>query len=230
MTEILDVLVRYRILLWNGTKITLVLSVFTVILGLVFGTLMAFMKLSKNQVLRAAAGVYVEFIRGTPVLVQIFIVYYGLPMMGIEIPSIMLGGVDISRLVSGIVALSINSTAYICEIVRSGIQSIDIGQTEAAKALGMNRLMTMWFIILPQAAKNILPALGNEFVTVIKTSSQVSVIGIAELMYTADTIRGISFRPMEPLVIIAMIYFIITFTLSCGVKHIEKNLRKSSRR
>ena len=200
MTEILDVLVRYRILLWNGTKITLVLSVFTVILGLVFGTLMAFMKLSKNQVLRAAAGVYVEFIRGTPVLVQIFIVYYGLPMMGIEIPSIMLGGVDISRLVSGIVALSINSTAYICEIVRSGIQSIDIGQTEAAKALGMNRLMTMWFIILPQAAKNILPALGNEFVTVIKTSSQVSVIGIAELMYTADTIRGISFRPMEPLV------------------------------
>lgn len=166
MTEILDVLVRYRILLWNGTKITLVLSVFTVILGLVFGTLMAFMKLSKNQVLRAAAGVYVEFIRGTPVLVQIFIVYYGLPMMGIEIPSIMLGGVDISRLVSGIVALSINSTAYICEIVRSGIQSIDIGQTEAAKALGMNRLMTMWFIILPQAAKNILPALGNEFVTV----------------------------------------------------------------
>lgn len=230
MAKIVDVLIRYRILLWNGTKVTLVLSVFTVILGLVFGTLVAFMKLSKNRVLHAVASVYVEFIRGTPVLVQIFIVYYGLPMMGIEIPSIMIGGVDISRLVSGIVALSINSTAYICEIVRSGIQSIDIGQTEAAKALGMNRLMTMWFIILPQAVKNILPALGNEFVTVIKTSSQVSVIGIAELMYTADTIRGISFRPMEPLVIIALIYFIITFTLSCGVKRIEKNLRKSSRR
>ena len=150
-------------------------------------------------------------------------------MIGIEIPSIMFGGVDISRLLSGTVALSVNSTAYICEIVRSGIQSIDIGQTEGAMALGLNGRRRMWYVILPQAIKNIIPALANEFVTVIKTSSQVSVIGIAELMYAADTIRGISFRPMEPLLIVAVIYFIITFSLSCVIRRIEKNMRRSSR-
>ncbi len=230
MAGVLQVIYKYQILIWNGTKITLLISVLTVILGLIFGTLMAFMKLSRSRILRIIAGIYVEFIRGTPVLVQIFIVFYGLPLMGINIPSIMLGGMDISRLLSGIIALSVNSTAYICEIVRSGIQSIDIGQTEGGKALGMNGFRTMWYVILPQAVKNILPAMGNEFVTVIKTSSQVSVIGIAELMYAADTIRGISFRPMEPLVIVAMIYFIITFTLSCMIKQVEKRLRKSSRR
>ncbi len=230
MAGVLQVIYKYQILIWNGTKITLLISVLTVILGLIFGTLMAFMKRSRSRILRIIAGIYVEFIRGTPVLVQIFIVFYGLPLMGINIPSIMLGGTDISRLLSGIIALSVNSTAYICEIVRSGIQSIDIGQTEGGKALGMNSFRTMWYVILPQAVKNILPAMGNEFVTVIKTSSQVSVIGIAELMYAADTIRGISFRPMEPLVIVAMIYFIITFTLSCMIKQVEKRLRKSSRR
>ena len=229
MAQILRILSTYRVLLWNGTKITLLISVMTIILGLICGTLMAFMRISKSPVLRSIAAAYVEFIRDTPVLVQIFIVYYGLPMIGIEIPSIMFGGVDISRLLSGTVALSVNSTAYICEIVRSGIQSIDIGQTEGAMALGLNGRRRMWYVILPQAIKNIIPALANEFVTVIKTSSQVSVIGIAELMYAADTIRGISFRPMEPLLIVAVIYFIITFSLSCVIRRIEKNMRRSSR-
>lgn len=230
MTTILQVFFKYQALIWNGARVTLLVSVLTVIFGLLFGTLMAFMKLGKIRILRIIANVYVEFIRGTPVLVQIFIIFYGLPMIGIEIPSIMVGGVDISRLMSGIIALTINSTAYICEIVRSGIQSIGVGQTEGAMALGMNGVESMWYIILPQAMKNILPALGNEFITVIKTSSQVSVIGIAELMYAADTIRGISFRPMEPLVIVALIYFVITFTLSCVIKQVEKHMRRSSRR
>lgn len=228
MINLINILTKYHVMLLNGAKITLIVSILTIFFGLILGTLMAFMKMSKIAPLRWLANVYVEFIRGTPVLVQISIVFYGLPMMGIDIPSIMVGSVDISRLVSGIVALTINTTAYVCEIVRSGIQSIDKGQTEGALALGMTNVRTRFCIVLPQAMKNILPALGNEFITIIKTSSQVSVIGIAELMYAADTIRGISFQPMAPLILVALIYFVITFIFSLILKWVEKFMRRSS--
>lgn len=229
MMSLLEILVKYRVMLFDGAKITLIVSLITILLGLIFGTLMAFMKMSKIPPLRWLANVYVEFIRGTPVLVQISIVFYGLPMIGIDIPAIWVGDVDISRLVSGIVALSINTTAYICEIVRSGIQSIGVGQTEGALALGMTNTRALFCIVLPQAIRNILPALGNEFITIIKTSSQVSVIGIAELMYAADTIRGISFKPMAPLIVVALIYFVITFFFSLLLRRLEKAMRKSAR-
>lgn len=229
MMSLLEILVKYRVMLFDGAKITLIVSLITILIGLIFGTLMAFMKMSKIPPLRWLANVYVEFIRGTPVLVQISIVFYGLPMMGINIPAVWVGDVDISRLVSGIVALSINTTAYICEIVRSGIQSIGVGQTEGALALGMTNTRALFCIVLPQAIRNILPALGNEFITIIKTSSQVSVIGIAELMYAADTIRGISFRPMAPLIVVALIYFVITFFFSLLLRRLEKAMRKSAR-
>ena len=228
MINLINILTKYHVMLLNGAKITLIVSILTIFFGLILGTLMAFMKMSKIAPLRWLANVYVEFIRGTPVLVQISIVFYGLPMMGINIPSIMVGSVDISRLVSGIVALTINTTAYVCEIVRSGIQSIDKGQTEGALALGMTNVRTRFCIVLPQAMKNILPALGNEFITIIKTSSQVSVIGIAELMYAADTIRGISFQPMAPLILVTLIYFVITFIFSIILKWVEKFMRRSS--
>ena len=208
MLALWKILVKYKMLLIGGVKITVIISVLTILFGLIFGTLMAFMKMSKVRLLRWFANAYVEFIRGTPVLVQISIVFYGLPMIGIHVPSIMFCGVDISRLVSGIVALTINSTAYICEIVRGGILSVDRGQTEGALALGMSNARTLLCIVLPQAMKNILPSLSNEFITIIKTSSQVSVIGIGELMYAADTIRGISFQPMAPLILVALIYFL----------------------
>lgn len=228
LISLAEITYKYRNMLLTGAKYTLIVSIITIVFGLIFGILMAMMKMSKLFVLRAIANVYVEFLRGTPVLVQIFLVYYGLPILGIEVPAIVVGGVDISRLVSGIAALVINTTAYVCEIVRGGIQSIDRGQTEGALALGMSPLRTMYCIVLPQAMKNIFPAMGNEFITIIKTSSQISVIGIAELMYVADTIRGISFKPMEPLIIVALIYFVITFTISIILKRIEKSLRKSS--
>ena len=218
MLALWKILVKYKMLLIGGVKITVIISVLTILFGLIFGTLMAFMKMSKVRLLRWFANAYVEFIRGTPVLVQISIVFYGLPMIGIHVPSIMFGGVDISRLVSGIVALTINSTAYICEIVRGGILSVDRGQTEGALALGMSNARTLLCIVLPQAMKNILPSLSNEFITIIKTSSQVSVIGIGELMYAADTIRGISFQPMAPLILVALIYFLITSVFSFILK------------
>lgn len=229
MEKILEFTYKYRAMLWSGTNTTLILSLVTVLLGLILGTLLALMKIGKVRILRWIANVYVEVIRGTPVLVQIAIIFYGLPMLGIEIPSVVIGGVDCERLISGILALTINTTAYVCEIIRSGIQSVDKGQMEAARSIGFSAFSSMILVVLPQAIKNILPAIGNEFVTVIKTSSQVSIIGMAELMYVADTIRGISFSPMEPLIIVAIIYFIITFTISTLIKCLEKRLAKSSR-
>lgn len=229
MEKIFDFAYKYRVMLWSGTKTTLVLSLVTIILGLVLGTILAFMKIGKVRVLKWIANVYVEVIRGTPVLIQIAIIFYGLPMLGIKIPNIVIGGVDCERLISGILALTINTTAYVCEIIRSGIQSVDKGQMEAARSIGFSSPASMILVVLPQAIKNILPAIGNEFVTVIKTSSQVSIIGMAELMYVADTIRGISFSPMEPLIIVAVIYFMITFTISILVRCLEKKLAKSAR-
>jgi His/Glu/Gln/Arg/opine family amino acid ABC transporter permease subunit len=229
MLALWEIAYKYRIMLWSGTKITILISILTIILGLVFGTLMAFMKMSRIGPFRWFANTYVEIIRGTPVLVQIAIVFYGLPMMGIRVPQIIIAGVDCERLFSGILALTINTTAYVCEIIRSGIQSVDKGQMEGARAIGFSTPASMILVILPQAVKNILPAMGNEFVTIIKTSSQVSVIGMAELMYAADTIRGISFRPMEPLIIVAVIYFVLTFSISQLLGVLERHLAKSTR-
>jgi His/Glu/Gln/Arg/opine family amino acid ABC transporter permease subunit len=228
MGSLVEIAYKYRIMLWSGTKITILISVLTILLGLVLGTLLAFIKMSKIRPLRWFASVYVELIRGTPVLVQIAIVFYGLPMMGIRIPEIIIFGVNCERLFSGILALTINTTAYVCEIIRSGVQSVDRGQMEAARSIGFSAPTAMVLVVLPQAVKNILPALGNEFVTIIKTSSQVSVIGMAELMYSAETIRGISFKPMEPLIIVAVIYFILTFSISRLLGTLERQLAKST--
>ena len=130
-------------------------------------------------------------------------------------------GVDFERLSAGILALIINSGAYECEIVRSGIQSIGKGQLEGAMSLGFSKWESMVRIIIPQAIKNILPVIGNEFVTLIKESSQVSVIGMADLMYTATTIQGISFQPFPPLVIVAVYYFVLTFVVSNVLRVLE---------
>lgn len=211
----------------DGIQYTLVLAILAVVLGTILGTLIAMMKISRVRILRWISSAYIEFIRGTPLLVQIYIIVYGLPMMGLlEFPDIP-GFDDFPRLAGGILALSMNSAAYVAEIVRSGIQAVDVGQTEAARSLGLSGGLTMRRIVLPQAVKNILPALGNEFVVVVKESSIVSIIGIGELMYMADTIRGMTFRVFEPLVVVALLYFIITFTLGKIVAAFERRLRRS---
>ncbi|HYE10111.1 MAG TPA: amino acid ABC transporter permease, partial [Patescibacteria group bacterium] len=186
----------------EGTSITLFLSFFGVVLGVVLGVILALMKLSKNILLKSFSSAYIELVRGTPLLVQLYIIYYGLPR---------LLGVDFNDNTLGIVAISLNSAAYVGEIIRAGILSIDKGQLEAARSLGMPHGMAMTNIIIPQAFKNILPALGNEFIVLIKESSIVSVVGIHDLMYNADTVRGNTYLPFEPLVIAALIYFTITF-------------------
>lgn len=202
-----------------GAKNTVILAAFSVCLGVVIGIFLALMKLSKNRFFYSIATGYIEFIRGTPILVQLYIIFYGLPQIGVDFPDY----------IAGVVALSINSGAYVAEIIRAGIQSIDKGQMEAARSLGMPHSMAMRYIIIPQALRNILPALGNEFITIIKESSIVSIIGMQELMYNADTVRGNTFQPFEPLIVAAIIYFILTFTLSKLLSVIETRMRTKER-
>ncbi|WDV44265.1 amino acid ABC transporter permease [Clostridiaceae bacterium M8S5] len=210
----------------DGAKVTILLSLFTIIFGIIIGVLVALLRISKNKIFKAIATVYIEFIRGTPILVQLFIVYYGLPQLGIDFSDIPVIGEDYGDLIAAIVALSINSGAYIAEIVRAGINAVDKGQIEASSSLGMNYGLTMRYVVLPQAVRNILPALVNEFITLIKESAIVSMIGIHDLMYNAETIRGNTFKPFEPLLVVAMIYFIITFSLSKGMYVLERRMNR----
>jgi His/Glu/Gln/Arg/opine family amino acid ABC transporter permease subunit len=208
---------KYWIFFVDGMKWTIFLSVFTVFFGVILGVALALMRLSSFRPLSWLAVSYIEFIRGTPLLVQIYLIYYGLPFAGVTLPDY----------VAGILTLSLNSGAYIAEIFRAGIQNLDKGQMEAARSLGMPHKMAMRYVVLPQAFRNILPALGNELVVVIKESSIVSIIGITELMYEADTVRGNIYRPFEPLIIAAVIYFAMTFTLSKLLGRWESRLKRA---
>lgn len=199
----------------EGAKLTLILAFFTVLFGSIIGLFLSLMRLSNSKILKTVSTIYVEFIRGTPMLVQIFIIYYSLPSIGIELPD----------MVAGILALSINSGAYVSEIIRAGIQAVDKGQMEASRSLGMRYGQTMLHIIIPQAFKNILPALGNEFIVVIKESSIVSMIGLHDLMYNANIVRGNIFKPFEPLLVAALIYFIMTFILSKLLGLLERRMK-----
>ncbi len=220
-----DFMADYYNFFINGTQITVFLAFFSVLFGIFIGIFLALFKLSSNKILKGFATAYIEFIRGTPLLVQLFIIYYGLPMLGIEFPDFSLMGQNVGDFMAGVVAMSINSGAYVAEIFRAGIQSVDKGQMEAARSLGMPYSLSMKKIILPQAFKNILPALGNEFITVIKESAIVSIIGIHDLMYNADTVRGNTYKPFEPLIVAALIYFILTFSLSKLVGLMERRLK-----
>lgn len=212
----------------TGTENTIFLAIFTVLLGVILGTCLALMKLSKNKVAKIIAASYIEFVRGTPVMVQLFIVYYGLPFIGVKFPEVPAFGSNFPDFVAGIISLSLNSAAYVAEIIRAGIQAVDKGQTEAASSLGLTQVMTMRFIIIPQALKNILPALGNEFITVIKESSIVSIIGIHELMYNADTVRGNTAQAFSPLIVAALIYFVLTFSLSKLLGRVERKMKNDN--
>lgn len=228
MDMVLDTAVKYNDIFMSGVKITIIISLLSCFFGLLLGIILAFMKISGIKVLQWISTAYVEVIRGTPVLVQISLVFFGLPFLGIHFPSFQIMGVDFERLSAGVLALILNSGAYECEIVRSGIQSITKGQLEGAMSLGFSKWESMVRIIIPQAIRNILPVIGNEFVTLIKESSQVSVIGMADLMYTATTIQGISFQPFPPLVIVAIYYFIMTFFVSMCLRVLERRMKVKS--
>jgi arginine/lysine/histidine transport system permease protein len=207
---------QYKDLYLTGTRNTIILAILAVFFGVILGLVLALMRRSKIKPIKFPASAYIEFIRGTPLLVQLFIIFYGLPVItGMRFPDF----------VAGVIALSLNSAAYVAEIIRAGLQSVDKGQMEAARSLGMTNNLAMRHIIIPQAFKNILPALGNEFIVVIKESAIVSVIGIYDIMRSANIVRGITYRPFEPLIVAAVIYFILTFTLSNLLGVAERRMR-----
>ena len=217
-----DLVVRYHSFFLEGVENTLIIAVFTVLFGTILGVLMAmarmskfapfskFASLRKFMPLRWLATAYIEFFRGTPLMVQLMFIFYGLPMIGVTFPTVSFIP-DFDRFAAGVVAMSLNSCAYVAEVIRSGIQAVDKGQMEAARSLGFHHKQAMTLVILPQAVRNILPALGNEFVTIIKESSIVSVIGIADLMYRTKGVIAKTYNSLECLAIAALIYFVLTF-------------------
>lgn len=206
---------EYRGYYADGVQYTLLLSALGVLFGFLIGLLIALLRLSGVKVLKWIAIAYTEVLRGTPMLVQLLIIHFGLASAF---------DIKFTVLQSGIITLSLNSSAYLAEIFRAGIQGVDKGQMEAARSLGMTRGMAMRSIIIPQAIKGVLPAIGNEFVVIIKESSIVSFIGVADLMFQANAVRTLTYSGLYPLVIAAVIYLIMTLILSKLLNVLERRL------
>lgn len=209
----------WRVFLMEGLTTTITLSAITVFFGAILGALLALGKLSHFKFLRFLITAFVEFIRGTPILLQLYFGYFILPMA--------FPWLGLSDYASIAVALVINSSAYVSEVFRSGIQAVDRGQSEAARSLGLNKTQTMVHVVLPQAVKNILPALGNEFVTMIKETSLASTFYIGDLMTSYLKVKGATFLSFECLLIVGIIYFVLTFTLSKLIGLYERRLKKN---
>ncbi|UHA73597.1 amino acid ABC transporter permease [Paenibacillus sp. 481] len=215
MSDFFNMLWENKDLYISGAIVTLELSFFAVIFGSILGAILVFMKLGPIKPISWVATVYIEIFRGTPLIVQLFIVYFGLPQFGIEF----------DKFIAGVIALSLNSAAYLAEIFRTGIQSIDKGQLEAARSLGMTKAKAMRYIILPQALRTVIPTIANEFVVIIKESAIVCFIGLADIFYQTGVIRSQTYTAMGPLVGSAMTYFILTFTLSKLIGYWERKLK-----
>ncbi|MDU2109134.1 MAG: amino acid ABC transporter permease [Peptoniphilus rhinitidis] len=219
LTSQINFLQRYFPAYINGAITTIELSIVGVLLGFTLGVLFALMKISKSKILNIIASIYIEIVRGTPMLVQIMIVYFGLKKVIPEQFTILTAPMFLCSL-----SISLNSAAYIAEIIRSGISSIDKGQMEAARSLGLNHKQAMKKVILPQAIKNILPALVNEFITLIKESSITYTVGVGELMYAGKSISSGIYEPVRPFIYTALVYFIMTFSLSKAMGRLERRL------
>ena len=206
----------WDVFLIKGLSTTLALSAIAVFFGAIIGTLLAFGKMGKSRILRGIITAYVEIIRGTPSLLQVYVGYFVVPLL---LPSL-----NVSTYASVAIALTINSSAYVSEVIRSGIQAVDKGQTEAARSLGLTQSQAMIKVVLPQAVKNILPALGNEFITIIKETSLASTFFVGDLMTSYLTVNGKEFLPLQCLLIVGIIYFILTFILGRGVSALERRL------
>lgn len=210
----------------EGTVVTIVLSLSTVLIGSIIGLVVVLMKMSNVKPLKVIANWYTNIVRGTPMLLQLFVWLYGLPMIGISFTGLsFLGGTFGSReFITAVVALGINSGGYVSEVLRGGLESVSKGQTEAGRALGLSKRETMFSIVIPQAIRTVLPGLGNEFVTMIKESSIVSTVGVFDVMYTQNIVKASTYSIFEPLIVVGVIYFILTYTLSALMKILEKRL------
>ncbi|WP_391205927.1 amino acid ABC transporter permease [Psychrobacillus sp. L4] len=209
----------------RGAGMTLLISIISTIIGAIIGLLAGVIRTIPTperkvkrvilKIVNIILSVYIEFFRGTPMIVQAMVIFYG---------SAMAFGVDMDRTVAAIFIVSINTGSYMAEIVRGGVISIEKGQFEAAQAIGMNHLQTMFQVILPQVIRNILPATGNQFIINIKDTSVLNVIGVTELYFQTKTVAGISFKYFEPFFVACILYFVMTFTVTLILRYIERKL------
>lgn len=216
-SNIVKILSKYwKVFLIDGLSVTLELTFISVLLGVLLGTIVAILKMSRFKIVRFLISIYIEVIRGTPILLQLYIFVFALPSM--------LTFVKLSYFQWTAIALCINSSAYVSEVIRSGIQAVDKGQTEAARSLGLSSGQTMTRVVLPQAVKNILPALGNEFIMMLKETSLASTFFVGDLMTKYLTVKGATFLGFECLIIVGAIYLCVTYPLSKLVGLLEKKM------
>lgn len=215
--KIWEILVTKFPAFMEGVEITLQLAFFTVLLGSLLGLVVAICRRTRLAPLRWLMNIYVAFIRGTPLLVQVLLVVYGLPQLGVKLP----------RMTLCIIALVINSGAYMAELIRAGLQSVEKGQVEAAESLGMSSGQTMLYIILPQAVKVTLPAMGNEFVAIIKESSILYAVGVYELTYQAYKLASVNYYYIETMIVAALIYFVLTYVATKLLGLLERRMRRA---
>ena len=215
-----DLVVNSFPLLLLGAGVTIKITAISVMLGVVIGMFMGIARICNVKIIRIIAAVYVDFIRGTPLLIQIFLVYFALPIIS---------GQRIDPYIAAISACGINSGAYVAEIFRAGIQAIDVGQMEAGRSLGMSWAQTMRYIIIPQAFKQVIPPLGNEFIALLKDSSLVSVIGFEELTRRGQLIIAQTYGSLEIWTSVAIIYLAMTLTISRFVAYLERRFRTDDR-
>lgn len=216
-----DLMAQAMPLLLTGAAVTVKITALSVLLGIIIGLFVGIARISTYRVVHWLAAVYVDFLRGTPLLVQIFLVYFALPVVT---------GQRIDPFVAAIAACSINSSAYVAEIFRAGIQSIDAGQMEAGRSLGMTWLQTMRYIIVPQAARRVIPPLGNEFIALLKDSSLVSVIGFEELTRRGQLIIARTYASLEIWLCVAIIYLVMTVSISRLVAWLERRYKIDDQR
>ena len=220
---------KYGVFFVQGVEYTLLLAVVSVSLAVIPAMLLALMRLSRNKVVKTISGAYIAAFRSTPMLVQLSIIYFGLFGV-ISIPRVtILGFVDLSRFIPGVVALALNSSAYVAEIFRAGILAVDAGQMEAARSLGLSKWQGMKLVVLPQAIKNVLPALANEVVTMVKESSICSMLGMAELMFGAKAVASTTYISLAPYTLAALIYFCINYPASKAIEAVERRMRRGDR-
>ncbi|ATF16350.1 amino acid ABC transporter permease [Brevibacillus sp. HB1.2] len=217
MSSSWDVIVDALPVLAQGSVVTLKITVISLFFALLIGLLFGLMSTSRSKVLRGIATAYVDFLRGTPLLVQIFFIYFGLPpVLDIKIP----------ETTAGILALSLNAGAYLAEIFRGGILSIDKGQMEAARSLGLTHGKAMRLVILPQAVRRMIPAFVNQFIVTLKDTSLLTVIGIRELMNSGEIIISGNFRSFEIWAVVAVFYFLMIYILSLLSRSLERRFAK----
>ena len=209
---------RWKLLL-GGIGVTIKIALVAALLGLVIGFLIALCNLSKKKYLNIIGKVYTDIIRGTPSVTQLMIIYF-----------VIFASINWPKWLIAAIAFSINSGAYVSEIIRAGILSIDKGQKEAGRSLGLSRAQTMMYIIVPQAVKNIFPAMCNEFITLIKETAIVGYVGLVDIQKAGDFIKSATYEPFLPLIATAIIYFVLIKLLTIGLGKIEEKLRKSDER